>query len=270
MRHLGARTSAYADGRLTGRQLARADAHLARCDACARQVTAEREVRARLRGLAGAEPPEGLHDRLVLAAPPPGARWEALQRAADHVSLRSWRRRVVGRVVAASGVLATALVGVVVLGGAPDVGPPEVLRAAAGDGAAFRATLGPGTDSTEATAAALRAAGWAMPDELPVDLHISAATVHRDGAVEVLEVEIVGITGAATVLQIRGEVDPAALPDGARAVQCGPVAAVVTGEAGVRERVARLLPAAPVDSSVAGRFDRGVTTIVSYLQDVAP
>lgn len=270
MRHLGTRTSAYVDGRLTGRQLARAEAHLRQCDACAAQVTAEWQVRARLRSLAVAEPPEHLHARLVMAATASGARRLGLRRLGDRVSLPSWRRRVAGRALAATGVAATMLLGVVLLGGSPDVGSSDILRAAGSDGAAFRASLGPGdVDSTELTTEALRAAGWAMP-ELPVDLHISDVTVHREGAAEVLEVEVMGATGAATVLQVHGGLDAGALPEGARLVQCGAVAAVVSGEHTVRDRVAGLLPAAAVDSSVAGRFDRGMTTIVSYLQDVSP
>ncbi|NCD20174.1 MAG: hypothetical protein EOL89_09345, partial [Actinobacteria bacterium] len=60
VRHLGDRTSAYVDGRLTGRRLARAEAHLRACPACARNVEAERALAERLRSLGPADAPADL------------------------------------------------------------------------------------------------------------------------------------------------------------------------------------------------------------------
>lgn len=270
MRHLGVRTSAYVDGRLTGRSLARAEAHLRVCDQCVRQVAAERALQLRLRGIGDAEPPLDLPARSLRTAPPAGPRPRGLaHRLTDRAALPGWRRRVAGRVAAGAGLAGLATAGVLLMGGLP-AASPDLLRDPTG-GAAFRATVQASvSDSTEATVAGLRDHGWALPAELPADLHISAATLHEVEGVELLEVEVVGPAGAVRLLQVHGALDAADLPADAELVQCGGVAAVLTGEPATRARVAALLPAAPVDSSMAGRFDRGVQAIVSLLREVSP
>lgn len=273
MNHLGDRTSAYVDGRLTGSQLARAEAHLGVCAACARQVEAERSLAAQLRGLGDAAAPGDLSARILTSAPGcGGAPWERLgRRAADRASLPAWRRRVAARTAAGGGFVVAVAAGIVLLGSAaPAVTAPAVLRAAEFDGAALRTTVqvAAARDSTEVAAQALRAEGWALPD-LPADLHISGVTIHREGEVEVLRVEIVGTSGTALLLEVQGSVDGDAPPE-AELVRCGPVTAVVTGDPEVRSRVAGLLPAGDVDSSLTGRFDRGVHAIVSFFSEVAP
>lgn len=59
------RLSAYVDGELSGRSMLEFRRHLADCPACAKEVEAQKQLKRALRGLAGAEPPVGLEDRLV-------------------------------------------------------------------------------------------------------------------------------------------------------------------------------------------------------------
>lgn len=252
MRHLGSRISAYVDGRLAGRDLARAEVHLGSCLECAQRVMAEREVRQYLRGLANAEPPVDLSAR-ILQRPVSDRRRQRHARVLDWLACRPRRR---GAIVAGGAVVAT-FTGIVLLG-STDV--------AVGPAAASGAGRHRPVDSTEMTAEVLRAEGWILPVAIPADLHIAEAAVHREG--EVLEVEIVGASGSARLREMRGGVDQIELPRDAELVECGGVVAVVTGEENLRTRVAALLPA--VDSSLAGRFDRGVQTIVSYFHEVTP
>ncbi|MGM0384863.1 MAG: anti-sigma factor family protein [Actinomycetota bacterium] len=272
MRHLGDRTSAYADGRLTGRRLARAEAHLRVCSSCARQVEAERALAERLRCLGPARSPSGLPERIIASAPAGTGPWRrAVHWATDRASLRGWRRRFTVRLGVGSGLIAAGVAGIVLLGSVPD--DPASLRAAAAGGAALRGpvqTVAMVQDSTEATTRTLRDHGWALPADLPADLHITGATIHTEGDTQMLEVEIVGGSGVATVFQGRGSLDATLLPEHAEFVQCGDLSTVVVGDSEVRFRVAALLPAAAVDSSLAGRFDRGVQAILTFLREVAP
>ena len=79
---------AYAMDAVAGADKARFERHLARCQACARELGELREVTARLAGAVAAEPPGGLVERVVAMAartrqlPPaaaePTARWREL------------------------------------------------------------------------------------------------------------------------------------------------------------------------------------------------
>ena len=79
---------AYAMDAVAGADKARFERHLARCQACARELGELREATARLAGAVAAEPPGGLVERVVAMAartrqlPPaaaePTARWRAL------------------------------------------------------------------------------------------------------------------------------------------------------------------------------------------------
>ncbi len=79
---------AYAMDAVAGADKARFERHLARCQACARELGELREATARLAGAVAAEPPGGLVERVVAMAartrqlPPaaaePAARWRAL------------------------------------------------------------------------------------------------------------------------------------------------------------------------------------------------
>lgn len=270
MRHLGDRTSAYVDGRLTGRRLARAEAHLRTCQTCARSVEAERALAERLRSLGPADAPADLEARIITRPPSGNGPWQrTVRRAADRASFPGWRRRLTVRFGAGAGLVAAGLAGFVLLGSVPQ--DTAALRAAAAGSASLRGpVVEMAGNSTEATARTLRDQGWALPADLPVDLHIAGATVHTDGGAEVLEVEIAGGAGVATLFQGRGAMEAEMVPEHAEFVQCGDLSTVIVGDTELRSRVAALLPAAPVDSSLAGRFDRGVQAVLTYLREVAP
>lgn len=270
MRHLGDRTSAYVDGRLTGRRLARAEAHLRTCPACATNVEAERALAERLRSLGPADAPADLEERIITRPHSRNGPWQrTVRRAADRASLPGWRRRLTVRLGAGAGLVAAGLAGIVLLGSVPQ--DTAALRAAAAGSVSLRGpVVEMAGNSTEATTRTLRAQGWAVPADLPVDLHIAGATVHTDGGAEVLEVEIAGGAGVATLFQGRGAMEAEMVPEHAEFVQCGDLSTVIVGDTALRARVAALLPAAPVDSSLAGRFDRGVQAVLTYLREVAP
>lgn len=272
MRHLGDRTSAYVDGRLTGRRLARAEAHLRACPACASNVEAERALAERLRSLGPADAPADLEARIITRPHSCNGPWErTVRRAADRASFPGWRRRLTVRLGVGAGLVAAGLAGIVLLGSVPE--DTAALRLAAAGSASLRGpvqVVEMAGNSTEATTRTLRDQGWAFPADLPVDLHIAGATVHTDGGAEVLEVEIAGGAGVATLFQGRGAMEAEMVPEHAEFVQCGDLSTVIVGDTELRARVAALLPAAPVDSSLTGRFDRGVQAVLTYLREVAP
>ena len=70
--HLGDRVSALADGHLDHDERDRALAHLARCDACRRDVEEERQARAVLADLPGPVLPERLLESLLALGAPTG------------------------------------------------------------------------------------------------------------------------------------------------------------------------------------------------------
>ncbi|HSK27470.1 MAG TPA: zf-HC2 domain-containing protein [Jiangellales bacterium] len=70
MSHLGDRVSALADGHLDHQERDRALAHVARCDACRREVEQERRTRALLAELPGPPPSEPLLGALLALGSP--------------------------------------------------------------------------------------------------------------------------------------------------------------------------------------------------------
>jgi anti-sigma factor RsiW len=87
------RVTAYVDDALAPAERVAVEAHLAECPECRAQAEEERELRARLRGLAPAEPPARLEARMrrSLRSRPGAARW-LLPLAAGLVVLLAWGR----------------------------------------------------------------------------------------------------------------------------------------------------------------------------------
>ncbi|MDX5317965.1 MAG: hypothetical protein LPK38_01190, partial [Actinomycetes bacterium] len=143
-----------------------------------------------------------------------------MRRAADRASFPGWRRRLTVRLGAGAGLVAAGLAGIVLLGSVPQ--DTAALRAAAAGSVSLRGpVVEMAGNSTEATTRTLRAQGWAVPADLPVDLHIAGATVHTDGGAEVLEGEIAGGAGVAPLFQGRGALEAEMVPAHAEGVQCG-------------------------------------------------
>ena len=83
---------AYALDATAGTDRARFERHLARCEACAREISELREATARLATAAAAEPPPGLTERALAAAArtrqlPPATREDAARWPARHAAM---------------------------------------------------------------------------------------------------------------------------------------------------------------------------------------
>ncbi len=72
MSHLGDRLSALIDGELTGAELDRAYAHLARCPQCRAEAAELRALKAKLRGLVAGAPAEAAMTSRLIASTGPG------------------------------------------------------------------------------------------------------------------------------------------------------------------------------------------------------
>lgn len=261
--------TALADGRLSGRSLLRAQRHLAACPRCAALLAQERETANRLRSL------RTFTYARVPALPHPGepGRWERLRLIGAPAAQR---RRAAGR-AAVTGFAVVAVAGVVLLLGAAAERTVSAADLVAGgrldrSPAVFASALAvarpaaqPSAEDTTAVREAVLDAGWVVP-ELADGLTLSRVMVHRIGGQEVLEVEVSGLGGTVHLYEVAGSVEalPAGVPD-TDVVQCGGIGVAVHGDQPLRAHVADALPRSPFDDSVSGRFDRGVTAILSLL-----
>lgn len=244
MRHLGSRASALVDGRLRGRELDRALAHLGRCPQCAALVAQEAELAARLRALSCRVPP-------APALPAPGAagRWEPLAWSAQR------HRRAATRSAVAAGTLALALGVVALLGANPRTLEAEELVTA---GQLDR-------EPVAFSSAVVEPDLWALPTELGEGVSVSRVLVHELGGQEVLEVEIAGMGGTVHLYEVRGAVTAAAASAGLDAVQCGGIGVALHGDEPLRSHVREALPARPLDESLRDRLERGVAAVRGML-----
>jgi len=255
VRHLGTRVSAYVDGHLAGRRLRAAERHLRGCARCRAEVAAERHLAAQLRALGEAEVPSGLAARI---GDPPSRCEGLLASMRDRLSLPAVRRRVAVRAAAGGGAVIMVAGAVVAMGATSE---------AAFDGAALLATPSPAAVARATLVADPPVPAWVVP-ELPEDVRMSSATLRRVADRDVVSVDVVGPGGSATMLQVRGVVDPDSVPEHAIVVQCGDVAVVVTGDAVVRDVVAEGLPARGRDASPVGLWERGLDVLASVVREV--
>ncbi|MDD9205172.1 hypothetical protein PU560_01675, partial [Georgenia sp. 10Sc9-8] len=253
--------------------------------------------------LAGADqvrPSADLTDRLLrvpdqLGRRPGGDRPWQTGPFADH---RSRRRAVVGASACAVG-LAT-VVGTLTTVGALSERPRdpvqllaqmEVADRAPADPQALR--VAPPQVSAPGTAGAgeealgwMRQEGWCAPSAVPDDVHVADLRVVPEGSAQVLALELLGGGHHVRIVEQRGQLAPDMLAqldtvevDGVTAhrlpgaedrlvVQCAETAVMVVASTGLGRQVAGSLPAAPYDTGVLGRVDRGWASVVDWAAEL--
>lgn len=304
MSHLGPLISPLADGQLPPARAERAFAHVAGCDECRRALDAERASRAAARAAGEVRASPDLTARLLALQMPDvplsGPSFPALASGAEPMRVTGWserehhplRTRVMTGMLASVGLFALALF---VLGGQqrPLQDPTALLDAGTTTPGATQFMSA--SDRHAATATEQRmssallewvtASGWPAPELLPVGMSVSDVEVHEpdDGAggAEVLEVSLVGASGAVTVLAQHGQLDQSMLAAlepvsvGGHAVyrvsgdwwllECGgSVVAVSSGSnSGPAYDVIRSLPDLEDTRGVVDRLATGWTVLVS-------
>jgi hypothetical protein len=300
--HLGSTISALLDGRLAPAAARRAWEHLDVCPRCAAELADAREARRLLNQTAALPPPsptEELTARLLalqsgapvgprpddpFAEPSPHDRL-----ARDYAGSRGLRgevhpRRPVLRLVAAPALgLAAVAVVLVVLGSRPVVEPtthPAVVLDMLGEAAAANVVVDRRTGAAP-DLAALRAAGWAIPDSLPGGWHVTATS--WVSGTQILQVDLSGPDGTAVVTEQQGRLagdalaSVATLSVGDRQVLAlsdspwtvawqarSTVVQVVAAREDVEvDDLVGAFPAGPYDDGVPARIGRGWSTLTA-------
>ena len=313
MTHLGSWLSALVDGQLTPQQRERALAHVAACDDCAAELAAARAAHSALAACADVCPDPDLTARLLSVAPPTpeGAgrtpepdpfrvpRSDLSQYApVGGLVRRTWSSRAgsplrgevaprrlpvrlaVGS-VAGVGAVASLLF---VLGARPDVVPvshPGSDLSLLGQVPPAAGSVDPAlTDTTDVTWSAKQ--GWTVPEELPAGWRVTGTRWSGDGSV--LEVDLVGPSGAAVLTEQEGRLADAVLRDAQRAevggrevvvLSTGPwhvawqsgscVVEVVTTHGGDLDGLVSAFPERDYADDVPTRLARGWSTVSEVL-----
>lgn len=275
MMHLGSRVTALVDGQLPVEEAEEALAHTVTCADCAELLRRERVSRHALSQACDVQPDDDLTARLLAIGAPGGV---------------DWSPRPLSRPVLA-GIGAAAVIGVAA-GVLPLVGalaelhsdPHDILAAVQGRVGATPEGLPPGMADGSATAEVvewLADHGWSVPEALPEGLEVVGVEVFDTDTGEILELELAGATSSVRVLQQHGQLTSSTrsavtpIADGRWrlgggqhvVVQSGDCVVVITpalSGTGAGAQIVEVMPAGEYDTSVVGRFGRGVQTVATW------
>lgn len=233
--HLGAEASALADGSLDAAQAARARAHAAECEACARAVRDLRRQRRLTGSLADVEVPTTLQER-ILAMAEAGDDSEARAASGDGFSRAPWADEVRPARHRSARVLAVATASVLGVGiaasgslmviGSSRTTPAASLTALGAAGPAAQPSSALSTITVAAFDETTWPDGWTPPASLPSTTQVRAVQELDSGELRV-DLEVAG--SPVTVLESHGVLDLSGV-EVARSVLVGEVEAHLVGD----------------------------------------
>ncbi|SED69671.1 anti-sigma factor family protein [Ruania alba] len=222
MSHLGPLVSPFVDGQLSAARVAKAEQHLAQCQACRAQVEAERSCRDAARAARAVPVNPDLTEKL-LALSIPDASPGRLNTGTGEVerAVRGTRVRVISGALASAGVFAVALF---VLGGqqrqvddltamVPTIKDPVGLTAMPGlanaPSTASTASDGSGDEISGTVLDWMSTSGWSTPSDLPAGMRVENVSVAEsaDAGGQVLQLDLVSGQAVVHVMEQRGVLD---------------------------------------------------------------